>query len=150
MPVLDDHDERPTTGQRANERRQRVEQRRLEVFTAEVPWEDVDIAAHGQQVQEERQERLEPWVDRANPRRDIRARQRRPEVESRAQDLHEDAVGNAVAVRPASRMQHAHAARLRCADAPAARRAVGSFPAPASPTTATTAPMPLWARATCD
>jgi hypothetical protein len=105
MPVLDEHDERPTAGQGPNERLQCVEQGRLEMFAAEVPWKHVDIATRGQQVQKERQELLERCVDGTNSRGDVRARQRRPEVESRAQNLHEDAVGNGVAIRSTPREQ---------------------------------------------
>ena len=99
-----------TARQHADERRQGVEQRRLEMFAVQMSRKRVASLAHREQMQEERQERLERCVERANPAMTTSAfRQRRPEIEGRAQNLHEDAVGNAVAVGPASRLQHAHA-----------------------------------------
>ena len=84
-----------------------------------------------QQMQEERQERLE----RRRPRRECARRrhpalaERRSEVESGAQNLHEDAVRHAIAVRPAPRLQHTH---VRVAARGALRSSYSSrlFPAP--------------------
>ena len=78
----------------------------------EMPRQGVALAADREQMQVERQKRLERCVEPANPRGDcVRARQRRSEIERRTQDLHEHAVRDAVAVRPAARAQHAHARR---------------------------------------
>ena len=130
-----------TARQGGDQRRQRVEQRRLQMFAAEVARKHVDIARHGQQVQEERQERLER---RRRSHESVRPPSPRSasggaEIERRAQNLHEDAVGHAVAVGSASRLQHAHA-RGAVRGVPAARTSSRLFPAPGSPTTATTAP----------
>ena len=130
MPVLDEHDERSTAGQGADERRQRVEQGRLEMFAAEVAAEARGHRCSPTAGAERAAGTARATASSARIRAaTLRARQRRPEIESRAQNLHEDAVGNAVAVRSAPRLEHAHAG-CRARDAPAARTAAGFFRRP--------------------
>ena len=112
----------------------------------EMPRQGVALAADREQMQVERQKRLERCVEPANPR-DDRVRARRAAVGDRAPRTGSGRTRRTERCRrtPGSR----RAARAR--PSPVRRRSCSSYnnrllPAPASPTTATTAPRPLAAR----
>ena len=65
------HHERRLSGQHREERRQRVDQRGLQMFALQVPRKRVRLARHRQEMEIERDERLERRVDRANSRDEL-------------------------------------------------------------------------------
>src|SRR4051812_27315209 len=77
------------------------------MFAAEVLRQGVDLAVDREQMQEQRDVRFELAVECANPRRDeVRAFKRRPQIERRAEKLHEYSVRNPVGVGAASGPQN--------------------------------------------
>ena len=90
--------------QRSDGRCERVEQRRLKMFAAQMSastWTSLSPT----EDEIKRQEPLERGVQRAHPRATVRAGQRRMKIETFAQNLDEHAIGHAVAVGPATRLR---------------------------------------------
>ena len=88
-------------------RRERVEQRRLEVFALEVPgraW--ASLLTDSRCRKSGRNGSSDASSARILATTASAFAERRPEIERRAQNLHEDAVGHAVAVRAAAGVQH--------------------------------------------
>ena len=52
MPVFDEHAQRSATGENADQRRERVQERGLKMLTFEVARQRIAIAGDGQQMEE--------------------------------------------------------------------------------------------------
>src|SRR4249920_372879 len=107
MPILEHHDQRRSLREHDEKRRQRLDERRLQVLSLQVARNRMRLAVDRQEVEIDRQERLEGGVDLADSRYELRRVDHAPnrEAKNASDDLDERTVRRDVTERPASALQ---------------------------------------------